>query len=208
MSILKIGITGGIGSGKTRVCRIFSSLGYEVYYADERAKWLMVNDPGLIAGVKDLFGEEAYLPDGALNRKFIGQIAFSDPGVLQQLNSIVHPVTGRDFEEWAKKVKADYAKAFVLKEAAILYESGAYLKSDGVITVYAPKSVRISRVIQRDSTSPEAVLQRMDKQWPESEKMFRSDFMIINDGNHPLTTQVASAIRFFERMAQGKTTPG
>lgn len=205
----RIGITGGIGSGKTRVCSIFSSLGYRVYSADDRAKWLMTHDEKLVENIRMLFGNMAYLPDGSLNRSLISQKVFADTELLSQLNACVHPVTGRDFEEWVNTTPKDYRRSFVLKEAAILFESGAHKTSDAVISVYAPKNIRISRVINRDQTTRAAVLARMDKQWTEADKIFRSDFVIYNDGVEPLSTQITAAIRFFEnKFSQGKTTPG
>lgn len=196
MKIKGIGITGGIGSGKSYVCRLFEERGFRVYYADARAKWLMNHEPRLVAGVKDLFGEQAY-QDGTLNRAHVGEIAFSQPEKLQQLNALVHPATGRDYLEWVQSTPANYPHSFVLKEAAILYESGAYKASDGVITVYAPKNLRLQRVMQRDGVKEDAVLQRMNKQWPEWRKLRRADFMIINDGEHELEPQIEAAVQWF-----------
>ncbi|MEL6696795.1 MAG: dephospho-CoA kinase [Bacteroidota bacterium] len=192
-----VGITGGIGSGKSLVGHIFTSLGYRLYEADARAKSLMIENQRIIDGVKNLFGEASYGEDGSLNRAFIGKIVFSDQEKLQQLNAIVHPETGRDYLEWVAATPDDYDKPFVLKEAAILYESGAYRSTDAVLSVYAPQSVRIQRVIDRDQTHAAAVKARMDKQWSEWEKYRRADFTIINDGNHLLLPQVKAAIQFF-----------
>ncbi|MEM6805245.1 MAG: dephospho-CoA kinase [Bacteroidota bacterium] len=194
---LKIGITGGIGSGKSFICKIFEQLSYEVYYADTQAKSLMLTDPVLIKGVKNLLGEEAYFKDGSLNRMYVGGIVFQDEAKLQALNALVHPAVGRDFLQWYLHIKPDYPHQFVLKEAAILYESGSYKESDGVITVYAPKEIRIERVLSREKTNREAILARMAKQWPESEKRKRADFTIINDGKQHLLPQIKSAIEFF-----------
>ena len=192
-----VGITGGIGSGKSLIGQIFTSLGYRLYEADARAKSLMIENQRIIDGVKNLFGEASYGKDGSLNRAFIGKIVFSDQEKLQQLNAIVHPETGRDYLEWVAATPDDYDKPFVLKEAAILYESGAYKSTDAVLSVYAPQSVRIQRVIDRDQTHAAAVKARMDKQWSEWEKYRRADFTIINDGNHLLLPQVKAAIQFF-----------
>ncbi|MEO1449773.1 MAG: dephospho-CoA kinase [Bacteroidota bacterium] len=193
-----IGITGGIGSGKSFVCSLFEKLGYAIYSADARARILMTEDAVLVAGVKDLFGEQAYLPDGSLNRALIGGIVFHDADKLAQLNALVHPATGRDYLAWHEKVaQSDYDKAFALKEAAILFESGAYKTSNGVISVYAPKQLRLERVMARDKVKKEAVEARMRKQWPEIEKQRRADFLFINDGLHHLLPQVKAAIQFF-----------
>jgi len=193
----KIGITGGIGSGKTTVCRIFERLGYSVYYADERAKWLMVNDESLINDVKRLFGENAYLSNGALNRAYIGSLVFNDKALLAKLNAIVHPRTKADALQWFKTQSQQSEKPFALKEAAILYESGSYKGVDAVIEVYAPKSIRLERVMKRDNASAETILARMDKQWPESKKIRLADFTIFNDGQHSLIKQVLAATTYF-----------
>lgn len=197
MRISHIGITGGIGSGKSTVGKIFSSLGYRLYHADVRAKALMTDNPRVVQKVTELFGAEAYFEDGSLNRALIGKIVFQDSQMLTQLNAIVHPETGRDYVEWSQATPLDYSKRFVLKEAAILYESGASAYSDAVITVYAPISTRLTRVMSRDQTDEETVLARMHKQWPELDKLRRADFVIVNDGKHPLIPQVLAAIKYF-----------
>lgn len=196
-NLLKIGITGGIGSGKSYVCRIFEYLGYEIYYADARAKKLMYTDETLVDGVKSLLGEESYAETGELNRAHVGAIVFNNPEKLQELNALVHPAVGRDFAKWYENISAAYSHHFVLKEAAILYESGSYKESDGVISVYAPKNLRIQRVLDREDTTREAILARMAQQWPESEKMKRADFTIINDGKHHLLPQIREVIQLF-----------
>ncbi|MEL6650872.1 MAG: dephospho-CoA kinase [Bacteroidota bacterium] len=203
MKVLGIGITGGIGSGKSYVCRLFEERGYRVYYADQRAKLLMTEDEVLVSGVKSLFGPESYHEDGSLNRAHVGKIAFGDPEKLQQLNALVHPATGRDYLRWIGEIPADYPHDFVLKEAAILYESGAYKASDAVITVYAPKNIRLQRVLERDGADEQSVLQRMNKQWPEWKKLRRADFYIINDGKEALGPQIETAITFFAAKAKG-----
>ncbi|MEZ4829589.1 MAG: dephospho-CoA kinase [Bacteroidia bacterium] len=199
MKLPVIGITGGIGSGKSRVCEVFAALGYRIYDADSRAKWLMVHDVVLKENIRDLMGEEAYFPDETLNRAYIGQRVFSDGALLSRLNGLVHPATARDFDAWVENTPDTYPHTFLLREAAILFESGAYKTSDAVITVYAPKNIRINRVISRDKTTREAVIARMDKQWAESEKLLRSDFTIFNDGTHSLALQVRAAIAFFQK---------
>lgn len=196
-NVLKIGITGGIGSGKSYVCRIFESLGYRIYYADARAKLLMHEDKILVEQVKTLLGKDAYTETGELNRAHVGSIVFNNPEKLQALNGFVHPAVGRDFFHWYRSISADYSKDFVLKEAAILYESGSYKEADGVISIYAPKQLRIKRVLEREPTTREAILARMAQQWPESEKMKRADYTIINDGEHLLLPQVREVINLF-----------
>lgn len=199
MGINQIGITGGIGSGKSTVGRILTSLGYKMYHADVRAKKLMTEDQELVKQVKELFGEEAYLPDGSLNRTLIGSVVFNDAAALAKLNGIVHPATARDYQGWAQSLK-HYSKKFALKEAAIMYESGAYKYSDAIITVYAPKQIRIERVMQRDQVEASVVQARMSKQWPEIEKLRRAEFIIVNDGRHALIPQVLEAIRWANQL--------
>ncbi len=189
MKIKHIGITGGIGSGKTTVCKIFETLGIPVYYADDRAKWLMTHDTDLIAGIQQIFGEAAYFENGELNRPYIGQIAFNNAEKLAQLNALVHPAVLRDGNEWQQ---AQQHVPYTLKEAALLYESGSYLDLDQMIVVTAPKEVRIQRVMQRDQLSREAVEARIDKQMPEEEKVKKADFVIYNDGEKALIPQILS----------------
>lgn len=192
--MLKVGVTGGIGSGKSTVCRIFETLGIPVYYADDRAKWLMVNNERLKENIKALFGTEAYLPDGSLNRALIAQRAFNDPAQLKALNQLVHPAVFEDGEEWNEEQRKKGAP-YTLKEAALIFESKSHLALDLVITVTAPEETRIARVIARDHTTREAVLARIAKQMPESEKVERADFVIQNDGNTPLIQQVMNLHR-------------
>lgn len=183
----KVGITGGIGSGKTTVCRIFETLGIPVYYADERAKWLMINNKTLKKEIIKLFGAAAYSAGGELNRKHIADIAFQDPDKLKTLNQIVHPAVLSDGEKWHRKqVNVPYT----LKEAALLFESGSYLQLDKIITVTAPLEIRIQRVIERDQSDREKVLSRIQFQMPEEEKIAQSQFIIINDGQRSLIRQV------------------
>lgn len=190
--MLKVGITGGIGSGKTTVCQIFSTLGIPVYFADVRAKEIMFTDKDVIVQIKKLFGNDAYLPDGQLNRKFISDKAFQDNNLLQQLNSIVHPAVFQDTIAWFQKHKE---KAYCLYEAAIMFESGSNQMMDKMITVYAPVEDRINRTMNRDNLSRDEVLERIEKQMPEEEKMKRADFIIYNDHSQPLIEQVLTIHR-------------
>ena len=185
--MLKIGITGGIGSGKTTVCKMFEVLGIPVYYADARAKALMTEDPILVAQIKDLLGKKVYQKDGSLDRKRIAKIVFNDKEKLTQLNSLVHPAVAIDGENWHKS-QTDVS--YTLKEAALLVESGSYKSMDYLISVWAPKELRIERVQIRDNTSREEVEARIDKQVPEIEKLKAADLVIINDENSSLIEQV------------------
>lgn len=182
----KIGLTGGIGSGKSTVARIFEVMGIPVYYADDRAKQLMVEDPDLKAGIIALFGAEAY-QGGELNRAYIGSLAFADPSLLKKLEAIVHPAVLADGERWNQAQKG---VPYTIKEAALLFESGSYKALDKVVVVAAPLELRIDRVVRRDQTSREAVEARIARQMPEEEKVRLADFVIVNDGSRSLVRQV------------------
>lgn len=187
--MLRLGITGGIGSGKTTVCKIFETLSIPIYYADDRAKWLMVNSPSLQMGIIQLFGDKAYAADGSLNRAHIGSIAFKDPAKLQKLNALVHPAVFVDGENWQQEQLA-LGVPYTLKEAALIYETGSYKMLDKVIVVTAPEEIRIQRVMKRDSLTAEEVKERIARQMPESEKVEKADYVIQNDGQHSLIKQV------------------
>ncbi len=201
--MLQIGITGGIGSGKTTVCKIFELLGIPVYYADDQAKRLMIEDPKLIEQVKEIFGNESYFEDGSLHRKHIAGIAFSDPSKLAQLNGAVHPAVARDGIRWNAE-QEDIA--YTLKEAALLFESGSHKGLDQIICVTAPVEVRIKRVIIRDDVSREAVLARIGQQIPEEEKVGLSDFVIHNDGDQMIIPQILKIHQDLLSIAKQKTT--
>jgi dephospho-CoA kinase len=184
--MLKIGITGGIGSGKSTVCRIFELLGIPVYYADAMAKDIMNRDPELKEQVKQHFGADSYDSNGLLNRQRLGNIVFNDQEKLQLLNSLVHPATIRDSEQWAARQQAPY----VLKEAALLFESEAFHYLDKIIGVSAPQPLRMHRVMQRDKVSRNEVLARMHKQMDEIIKMRLCDYVIYNDEQQMVIPQV------------------
>lgn len=187
MRILKVGITGGIGSGKTTVCKIFETLGIPVYYADERAKWLMVNDSGLKQSIRQLLGEEAYDKEGRLDRGFIAGVVFQSPELLERLNALVHPAVALDLEKWQNQ---QTGAPYTLKEAALIYESGSNRLLDKIIVVTAPLEMRIRRVMERDGVSWESVEARISRQMPEAEKVRMADFVIYNDGSRSLIGQV------------------
>ena len=183
--ILKIGITGGIGSGKSTVAKVFEMLGIPVYYADDTAKKLMNEDVFLKKQLIDAFGKEIY-QNGVLNRSSLSELVFNNPEKLSQLNGIVHPATIADAEYWMQQQHSVYA----IKEAAILFESGANKYVDKVIGVFAPVQLRISRVMQRDNSTQEEVTARMNKQMEEEKKMKLCDYVIINDEQELIIPQV------------------
>ena len=184
--MLKVGITGGIGSGKTTVCRIFEMLGIPVFYADTVSRNLVQQNPEVIAAIKASFGNGIY-QDALLNTKALAKIVFNDPDKLRKLNSIVHPSVFRMFNEWIAK-HAGYA--YVLKEAALIFETNAHLTLDAVIVVTAPESMRIKRVMQRDGATEADVQQRMKQQMPEAEKRKQATFIIHNDESELLIPQI------------------
>ena len=184
---LLIGITGGIGSGKSTVARIFEILGIPVYYADDRAKSLMAVKPELVSKIKNAFGENAYLEDSQLNREYLSKEVFSDPEKVKTINSLVHPVVRKDFIHWAKTQKS----AYVLKEAALIFETEGEKNLDFVINVSAPLKMRVARVLARDPHRNKAqVNQIIDQQLPDEIKNEKADFVIKNVDNKLLIPQV------------------
>ncbi len=179
--MLKIGITGGIGSGKTTVCKLFETLGIPVYYADERAKYLMQHEHFLIDQLKKNFGDEVY-ENGRLNRALLAEKVFNNKPKLELLNSIVHPAVYRDTERWVEEQKIK-KPPYLIKEAALLIETGSYKSLDKLIMVTAPLEQRINRVSARDKISVEDVMARVRNQLPEDEKIKLADFIITNDGD-------------------------
>jgi dephospho-CoA kinase len=186
--MLKIGITGGIGSGKTTVCKVFETLGIPVFYADTVAKQLMTTDAILMAGVKDTFGTQSYFDNGSLNNKHIAEIVFNNETELAKLNALVHPAVFRAFDEWDSKLPRHIP--YSLKEAALLFESGSYQMCDKNILVTAPQALKIARVTQRDKVSEEQVLARMNKQFTDEQKIKMADFFIENDEDKSIILQV------------------
>lgn len=189
--MLKVGITGGIGSGKTTVCRIFEVLHIPVYYADDRAKELMQSDLKLIASIKEIFGEQAYA-GGKLNRPYISSKVFTNKALLARLNAAVHPAVAKDAELWMSQYKD---LPYVLQEAALLFESGWHLRLDKIICVLAPPELRISRLKARDKATYEEITARMKNQMSDERKAELSDFIIYNDGQHRLIPQVLAVHR-------------
>ena len=183
--MLRIGITGGIGSGKSTIAKGFETLGIPVYRADEMAKWLMENDVSLRNAIRDHFGNDAYT-NGKLNRPFLSSLVFSNPEKLILLNELVHPATLADASRWMQTQNAPY----VLKEAALMFESGSAGELDYIIGVTAPEALRIKRVMVRDRVSREDVLKRMSNQIEESIKIRLCEFIIRNNEQQMVVPQV------------------
>jgi dephospho-CoA kinase len=192
--MLKIGITGNIGSGKTTVSKIFEVLEIPVFYADNAAKKVMVEDTILIDALKSSFGAEAYFKDGTLNRKHIASIVFNDETQLAKLNLIVHPAVFRAFDTWVGQVKN---APYVIKEAALLFESSSYKMCDYSVMVTAPLELRMQRVIQRDGLTRTGVENRNARQFSEEKKIQLANYVIRNDDTELVIPQVLELHRQF-----------
>ena len=201
--MLRIGITGGIGSGKSVVARVFAALGVPVYDSDSRAKWVMAHDPMLREQLQAAFGAETYDAAGQLNRSYLAQVAFNDAAQLARLNALVHPRVGADYAAWTA-AQAAAGHAYCLKEAALLYESGAYRGLDAIITVFAPAAVRTARVLRRDAHRSAAEVQAiMGKQLSEEEKLTRAEHVVYNDDSQLVLPQVLMLDKAFNRKGNG-----
>ena len=183
--VLKVGLTGGIGSGKSTVAQLFEVLGIPVYYADVEAKKLMSENKELRQAIIESFGKDAYTNE-VLNRKYISSIVFSDPLKLELLNSIVHPATKKDGERWMSRQKTAYA----IHEAALIFEAYVSDRLDYVIGVSSPQELRIKRAMERDQVTRKEIVTRMTKQLDEEIKMSKCDFVVINDEQQLLIPQV------------------
>lgn len=199
--MLRIGLTGGIGSGKTTVAKVFETIGIPVYYADSEAKRIMNEDRELKEAILTLFGEASY-KNGELDRSYISSIVFNDSYKLDLLNALVHPVTIRDAELWMKKLNTPY----VIKEAALLFESGAAGHLDYILGIYTPQPLRIKRTMERDGVSQDEVLKRMYNQLDEGIKMKLCDFVITNDEQQLVIPQVLKLHERFITIADSLPT--
>ena len=182
----KIGITGGMGSGKTTACRVFELLGIPVYYSDEESKKILSSDKIVRVELLQLFGNDILDADDKIDRKKLATLVFNTKLALDQLNAVLHPAVGKHFEKWLLIQQAPY----IIKEAAILFESGAYKQVEKVITVTAPLELRIKRILKRDNTSREEILQRIERQMSDEEKIERSDIVLVNDEEVLLIPQI------------------
>ncbi len=190
--MLRIGLTGGIGSGKTTIARVFETLGIPVYNADDKTKFLMNTDEELKISIIQHFGNDAYKND-ELDRKWLASIVFNNKGKLELLNSLTHPVTIRDAATWMKK----QASPYVIKEAALLFESGATEQLDYIMGVYAPQPIRVQRVMERDKLLKEDIVKRISRQINEEIKMKLCDFVIANNEEQLVIPQVIALHQHF-----------
>jgi len=194
-----VGLTGGIGSGKSTVAKILLKLGFPVYNSDKRAKWLMNNDSILKNNISSIFGENSYI-NGVLNTNFISNIVFSDPDKIIQLNSLVHPSVSKDFDKW---LKLNISHNIIFKEAAILIESGAYLKMNKIILVESRNDLKIERILKRDSTDFDSVKKRMDSQSSDSKNKNYVDYIIENNETlESLNTKVNLVIQQIKKESE------
>jgi dephospho-CoA kinase len=188
--MIKLGVTGGIGSGKTLICTIISSMGYPVFNADLEARHIVDSDPNVVSSLKNLFGNDIYVND-QLNRKKVSEIVFTNHEKLSKLNSIVHPAVAEHFTKWILPYRS---KSLVVEEAAILFESGAYKGVDKIVSVIAPTDLRVKRVIERDGLDEVTILNRMNNQFSQEELVKRSDYIIENDGDKLILPQIVRII--------------
>lgn len=198
--MLKIGITGGIGSGKTTVCKVFETLGIPVFYADTVAKQIMTTDPILIQGIRETFGSQSYFQDGSLNNKHIANIVFANEHELAKLNALVHPAVFRAFDQWDAALPKN--TPYSIKEAALLFESGSYKMCDKNILVAAPHQLKITWVTRRDGVDEAQVLARMDKQFSDEQKLQMADYVISNTPNSSIILQVLNLHQQFLELAK------
>lgn len=197
-----VGLTGGIGSGKSTVAAVFQRLGIPVYIADDEAKKLIDSDMFIRKEIIRHFGEKAYTPDG-LNRSYIAEKVFSNKKKLALLNSITHPAVKEHFKKWLAKQNA----LFTIKEAAILFEAGTYRDCDFIISVVAPQSLRIERVQKRSGLSRSEIESRMAQQWTDARRIQLSDYIVLNDGQHSILTQILHIYEDIIRRANQRSRP-
>jgi dephospho-CoA kinase len=191
--MLKIGVTGSIGSGKTTVCQIFETLGIPVYYADNRGRYLLQNNEKVKAQVLDAFGTGVHGAGHIIDRTLLADIVFNDPAKLTILEKIIHPAVFDDFNNWAASKKSPY----IIKEAALLFEAGTYSELDKIITVAAPFETRLERVLKRSKITEEQIRARESRQWPEEKKIEMADFVIYNNERQLLMPQVLELHKVF-----------
>jgi dephospho-CoA kinase len=189
----KIGLTGGIGSGKTSIAQILEAMSYPVYYSDLRAKFLSDEHPTIRQGLIALLGEETYV-DETLNRVFVSECIFSNPDLRVKVNEIIHPIVRKDFDDWATQQTG----SLIFNEAAILFETGAYQQFDETLLVCAPVAIRIQRVMLRDHCSKASVEQRIQSQWTDEQKRSLTNFCIENDGQQPVLIQLEKILSVLE----------
>lgn len=191
--MLKVGITGGMGSGKTTVCKVFETLDIPVYYADSEAKNILQKDRNVKNALKNILGVDAYHKNGRPNRSFISKKIFNDKILLEKINALVHPAVQKHSDSWVASCKNIVPPPpFVLVEAALLVENGSYTNFDKIIVVTCPEETRVQRVMSRDKISESIVRERISNQMTESQKVAVADYVIVNNDHTPLLPQIYS----------------
>jgi len=192
--MLKVGITGGIGVGKTYISNILEKMGYPVFYSDIIAKEIMSKDSRLISLIKQEFGDDIYLADNKIDNKLLSSIVFNDNNRLSKLNSLIHPFVFECFNEWCD----NQLSSIIFKEAAILFESNSHLNLDKVICITASKKTRIQRIIKRDNRSEEEIRKIISRQMEQTEKVKLSDYVVENDGDKSILLQISDILEKLE----------
>ena len=192
--MIKVGITGGIGSGKTTICNFFRILNIPVFEADIEAKRILDNSQVVREKIKAIFGDDIYLPNQTIDRKKLAQLIFNSPPLLKEINSIIHPEVRKYFDEWCDIQNSSY----IVYEAAILFESGFYKMMDFTILVISPEKERIERVIARENTTKEDVKSRISKQWNDDKKMKLADYILINNNKELLVPKLIELDKKFK----------
>lgn len=189
--MIKVGLTGGIGSGKSTIARAFEVLGTPVYYADARSKHLTVTDQRIISGLKEIIGPDVYFADGSLDKKRMAAAIFSNKEQLAKVNALIHPIVAADFEQWARE-QAKRGIKYVVHEAAILIENGSYRNFDMILLATAPEQVRVTRTAIRDSATPEQILARIRNQMPDEQKLPYATHVLTTDDHQPVLKHIIS----------------
>lgn len=185
--MIRVGVTGGIGSGKSVVCKVFKQLGVLVYDADFEAKRILVENQSVISQIKKTFGDDVYLSNNKIDKKKLASLIFTDKKALEKINSIVHPAVFKDFENWSK---LQQNQKYVIIESALLFETNYYKQLNKIISVLSPLELRIERILKRDNTTKQDILNRINSQSSDEKKSKQSDFIIKNDDENLLIPQI------------------
>ena len=204
MQHLRIGITGGMGAGKSTVCKIFGQLGVSIYDADSRAKFIMSNNQELKKAITENFGWDAYTRKDELNREYLAKVVFNNEEKLELLNNLVHPAVKNDYEQWAQEHRDE---PYSLKEAALLFESMSYKTLHKVIVIASPIETRIERIMKRDHVKREDILKRIQNQSTDRERMNKADWVIYNDGVRSLIEQALEVHREILAILESEVLP-
>jgi len=187
--MIKVGLTGGIGSGKSTITQLLTTIGVPVYISDIRSKELTQNNCEIRQGLKEILGNDIYGADGTLNKKKMAQMIFNDKALLERVNGLIHPIVHKDFDMWAAE-QEKRGVPYVVNEAAIMVENGGYKRMDKLIVITAPLEQRIARTMARDNASREQILSRINNQMPDEEKTKKADYVITTDDKHFILPEI------------------